>query len=1175
MDRQLASPARSDAHIAELRKAGAAGMVNPVLIDPESSLQLIPFGEVIVCLKDEIDPASYFGAAFGKATPLPGTTRQFIVVLDSPDFEATVTALQKYADSPEVAWAEPNFILESRPAFIPTDPLYSDQWHLGGDTSGLIGYNRADVSAETAWDTTFGKPDVVVAIIDDAFDIDHEDLAPNLFVNSGEIPGDGIDNDGNGYVDDVNGYNFFLRTNNVRPTAAGSAFGTSINHGTAVAGVAIARGNNGIGVAGIAFRSGFMPVNLAGSSADKAAMIRYCAGLTGTGWRGADILSMSYSSSQAAAVDSAFADAARRGRQGRGCVMLAAAGNGAGGWFDVRLPLPAGTHNFEWRYTKNGSGTAGGDAVWIDDVTFWSTTSNGSIPEYGSEGFGDGAPGFTSGGAVNWGFHTGSDRASGILDSTSVRSGAIGDNQTSSLYYTKTVPVGVQMRFKVRVESASGDFFQFYLDGALQMTASGVPTIGQSLFTSSARSYPTNSVIGFQNVFASTSAYQIAPSYPANNTDVICVGASSDYDLRSEYSQYGTKLEIVAPSSGGDLGIVTTDRSTTVGGDPGYSSGNYDHFRTEGGFGGTSSATPLAAGVAALALSVNPWMTATQVRSLLRGTADKIGKVTYDTNGFNQYHGYGRVNAAKAVQAARGTQYGFFPYTQNFNSATNGATDLGDGSSLYSNLGDATASVQGGALQLTVDGTGNTFSAYVLPKLGRFEAEAFIATFRYRIPEKFGFTADGFSFNYGPLRDGINVGEDGFNKGLSVQFRTYRTDFGTWDQAEHRIEVNGIIIPGGQIPTDPFRDGLWHDVRIAWHKTAGTGLTGPVRGTVSLSVDNRAIFRELATDFAPDPDDTFAFAARTGGESETLLIDDVRVEPDNPSGFHQNYEGFPLQATALGDGSSSFSTAPNIVGVDVVGDQVGYRLAKNGVYYNLSAYVLPPLGPATHQGFEARFRYYMASTDATPADGFAFNYGDWPADNHGENGLGTGLAVGFNLYSTHSHNIFVDGTQIVGGTNPAWPFVDGQWHAVVIRWERTGTGGGLLTLTVDGTALFNQLFTGSFNPDGSERFVFTGRTGGLSADILLDDVQVTPLQTPPYDIEPFRMRRLSSPSPTVGAFGMSWASSLGFNYELQTSSDLTNWTTLFTRPGVEGIDGVTLIVSFTDHPKQFYRVVRP
>jgi subtilisin family serine protease len=131
-----------------------------------------------------------------------------------------------------------------------------------------------------------------------------------------------------------------------------------------------------------------------------------------------------------------------------------------------------------------------------------------------------------------------------------------------------------------------------------------------------------------------------------SSPNVVAVAASTNFDVRAPYSRFGAAVSVCAPSSGGSLGITTTD----VTGQPGYSSLNYTST-----FGGTSSACPLAAGIAALVLSVNPGLTWQEVRGVLEQSADKIDAANggYDASGRSDLYGYGRVNARAAVELAR------------------------------------------------------------------------------------------------------------------------------------------------------------------------------------------------------------------------------------------------------------------------------------------------------------------------------------------------------------------------------------------------------------------------------------------------------------------------------------------------------------------------------------------
>lgn len=134
--------------------------------------------------------------------------------------------------------------------------------------------------------------------------------------------------------------------------------------------------------------------------------------------------------------------------------------------------------------------------------------------------------------------------------------------------------------------------------------------------------------------------------------NIITVGASTDSDKRAYYSNYGMKLDLLAPSNGGRNGIWTTDYQGTIGYNNGMQgpdqSGNYTKT-----FGGTSSATPLVSGTVGLILSKNPDLKWKEVRDILRASSDKINKNTINyINGWDKKYGYGRLNAYKALKLA-------------------------------------------------------------------------------------------------------------------------------------------------------------------------------------------------------------------------------------------------------------------------------------------------------------------------------------------------------------------------------------------------------------------------------------------------------------------------------------------------------------------------------------------
>lgn len=126
------------------------------------------------------------------------------------------------------------------------DPLLPKQWHYGKMQDSEWAREGADISLYDAWEITTGDPSVVVAIVDSGVMFDHPDLADNMWLNEGEIPDNGIDDDNNGYIDDYYGFNFATNTATIVPES----------HGTHVAGTVAAVNNNGIGVGGVAGGSG-------------------------------------------------------------------------------------------------------------------------------------------------------------------------------------------------------------------------------------------------------------------------------------------------------------------------------------------------------------------------------------------------------------------------------------------------------------------------------------------------------------------------------------------------------------------------------------------------------------------------------------------------------------------------------------------------------------------------------------------------------------------------------------------------------------------------------------------------------------------------------------------------------------------------------------------------------
>ena len=132
-------------------------------------------------------------------------------------------ALSAYRKSPAVLYAEPDYEVRLMSQVIPNDPSFGSLYglHNTGQIGGVI---DADIDAPEAWQITTGSGNTIVAVIDTGVDYTHPDLAANIWTNSDEITGNGLDDDSNGYVDDVHGYDFVNGDGN--PTTVGGSTGT-------------------------------------------------------------------------------------------------------------------------------------------------------------------------------------------------------------------------------------------------------------------------------------------------------------------------------------------------------------------------------------------------------------------------------------------------------------------------------------------------------------------------------------------------------------------------------------------------------------------------------------------------------------------------------------------------------------------------------------------------------------------------------------------------------------------------------------------------------------------------------------------------------------------------------------------------------------------------------------
>jgi thermitase len=222
-----------------------------------------------------------------------------ILSVPPSEVEAKIAAFK--AD-PSVEYAEPDYI--AQPTYEPNDPSFSNDTQWGPQK----------IFAPQAWDLCTGDADVVVAVLDWGVDLQHPDLATEMWTNPGEIAGNGIDDDGNGYIDDVYGWDFANDDHDPQD---------DYGHGTHCAGITAAATDNGVGIAGVAFNSHIMAVKVGDGTTGKAAYSDIAYGLMYAADNGAKVISLSlgayaYSSFLGGAVNYAW---------NAGCVIIGAAGN--------------------------------------------------------------------------------------------------------------------------------------------------------------------------------------------------------------------------------------------------------------------------------------------------------------------------------------------------------------------------------------------------------------------------------------------------------------------------------------------------------------------------------------------------------------------------------------------------------------------------------------------------------------------------------------------------------------------------------------------------------------------------------------------------------------------------------------------------------------------------------
>ena len=244
-----------------------------------------------------------FPAHIGKGTTL--SSLRHVEISAGAD---VYTAAEQLMEDPAVEWAEPVYIRHL--SYQPDDPQIAAQWHL------------SHIQCPQAWDLCQGDESVLIGIVDTGIELDHPDLQDNIWKNPDEIPGNGIDDDGNGYTDDVYGWDFGNEDNDPSPGQA-SPLPPDRFHGTLVAGSAGAVTDNGTGVAAPAFNVRLLAVKVTEDD-DYDQNVRFAyQGIAYAADMGADIINCSFGGPGVSQAERTVIEYAVN----RGAVIIAASGN--------------------------------------------------------------------------------------------------------------------------------------------------------------------------------------------------------------------------------------------------------------------------------------------------------------------------------------------------------------------------------------------------------------------------------------------------------------------------------------------------------------------------------------------------------------------------------------------------------------------------------------------------------------------------------------------------------------------------------------------------------------------------------------------------------------------------------------------------------------------------------
>lgn len=587
--------------------------------------QYVP-GEVIVKFLDSASKATV-AAAGGQMIKSFAGGEERVQHVKLNKGETVEDALERYRHSPAIEYAEPNYIHQL--AAIPNDTKFNELWglHNTGQTGGTA---DVDIDAPEAWDITTGSSNVIIAVIDSGIAYDHPDLAANMWRNPGEIPNDGIDNDNNGFVDDVFGYDF--RSDDSEPMdpidLTASTTGGNPGHGTHVAGTIGAVGNNSSGVTGVMQTVKLMALKAGGVDSGLPS-IAIVEAINYAVRKGARAINASFTrQGECSRVEYDALSAANAA----GVMVLAAAGN-AGSNNDENPVFPAG-----YSVTTN-CGPALANVISVAAIT--QTGVRAGFSNFGATSVQIAAPGVSisstkpTSNTTNLLLHN--------FDSNPTGLGYTFSGTNNSWGFTNTVFSSPSTSM---TDSPAGNYLNNTVSAA---TGPVFSTAGQRgcRLESRLRLATQKDADGIQTDVSGDGGanWSTESGFTGSTNDTFLGFTMAELPDRKPNVQY--RFEFISNSSIVDDGVYLDDvRAYCVSGTP--SATNDYQFLS-----GTSMATPHVTGVVGLLLSINPNLTVAQIRNAILNTGEASPLLVSSGRRLNAFNALNSIAQTFTVMVAK------------------------------------------------------------------------------------------------------------------------------------------------------------------------------------------------------------------------------------------------------------------------------------------------------------------------------------------------------------------------------------------------------------------------------------------------------------------------------------------------------------------------------------------